>query len=43
MKKTYRSLVREFHPDLNAHRVQVCTEITKSLNNAYDILKKRHG
>lgn len=42
MKKIYRKLVREFHPDMNPQRVELCTEITKHINNAYDILKKTH-
>lgn len=36
LKKAYRKLVKEYHPDLNQDRVQECTEIMQRLNAEYE-------
>ncbi|MDF1882709.1 J domain-containing protein [Sulfurimonas sp. SAG-AH-194-C21] len=40
IKKTYRKLVREYHPDLHPNEIKKYTEITQLLNSAYEKLKK---
>ena len=40
IKKSYRALVRIYHPDLNPHDIDLFTEITQNLNNAYAKLEK---
>jgi curved DNA-binding protein CbpA len=36
IKKAYRKLVREFHPDLHPENIEKFTEITQSINNAWE-------
>lgn len=43
IKKSYRALVRIYHPDLNPHDIELFTEITQNLNNAYEKLQKTYG
>jgi hypothetical protein len=40
IKKVYRELVREFHPDLNSHRIQLATEITQNINDAWEKVER---
>ena len=42
IKKSYRALVRIYHPDLNPHDIELFTEITQNLNNAYEKLQKEY-
>lgn len=39
IKKVYRKLVREYHPDLNPENIELYTEITQNINNAWDKVK----
>ena len=41
--QSYRALVRIYHPDLNPHDIELFTEITQNLNNAYEKLQKTYG
>lgn len=43
IKKSYRVLVRIYHPDLNPDNIKQFTEITQNLNSAYEKLEKRHS
>lgn len=43
IKKSYRTLVRIYHPDLNPQNIELFTEITQNLNNAYEKLQKTYG
>lgn len=43
IKKRYRALMREWHPDVNAHRVEEATEMVKKINTAYIALKRQFG
>ena len=36
IKKAYRKLVREYHPDLNPENIELYTEITQHINNAWE-------
>jgi len=36
IKKVYRKLVREYHPDLNPDNIEFYTEITQNINNAWE-------
>jgi len=36
IKKVYRKLVREYHPDLNPKNIELYTEITQNINSAWD-------
>jgi len=40
IKKAYRKLVREFHPDLNHDKIQLATEITQNINDAWEKVEK---
>jgi len=40
IKKVYRKLVREYHPDLNPNEIEKYTEITQLINSAYEKLEK---
>lgn len=40
IKKRYRKLVREYHPDLNPDNIAHYTEITQLINSAYEKLEK---
>ncbi len=40
IKKAYRRLSKEYHPDLNKEHEEEYEEKFKEINNAYDILKK---
>jgi len=42
IKKSYRTLVRIYHPDLNPQNIELFTEITQNLNNAYEKLQKEY-
>ncbi len=42
IKKSYRALIRIYHPDLNPQDIELFTEIAQNLNSAYDKLEKRH-
>lgn len=42
IKKSYRALIRIYHPDLNPQDIELFTQIAQNLNNAYDKLEKRH-
>ena len=49
LKKTYRKLIREFHPDrlmgqgLPEDMIKVATERSKEIQAAYDLIKKSRG
>ena len=43
IKKSYRALIRIYHPDLNPQDIEFFTEITQNLNNAYEKLQKTYG
>ena len=43
IKKSYRMLVRIYHPDLNPDNIKQFTEITQNLNSAYEKLEKKHS
>ena len=43
IKKAYRTLVRQFHPDLNLDKVEQYTEIMQKLNHAYEKLERYHS
>ena len=36
IKKVYRKLVREYHPDLNPQNIELYTEITQHINSAWE-------
>lgn len=36
IKKAYRKIVREYHPDLNPQNKELYTEITQNINNAWE-------
>ena len=36
IKKAYRKLVREYHPDLNPNNIKLYTEITQNINEAWE-------
>jgi DnaJ-domain-containing protein 1 len=36
IKKVYRKLVREYHPDLNPENIELYTEITQHINSAWE-------
>lgn len=40
IKKAYRKLVREYHPDLNPENIKLYTEITQQLNDAYEKIEQ---
>lgn len=42
IKKAYRKLVRQYHPDLNPDNIQY-VEITQKINSAYEKLEKIHN
>lgn len=42
IKKAYRKLVRQYHPDLNPDNMQY-VEITQKINSAYEKLEKIHN
>lgn len=42
IKKVYRKLIREYHPDRNLENTKLYTEISQNINEAYDKLKKIH-
>lgn len=42
IKKSYRVLVRIYHPDLNPDNIDKYTEISQNINDAYSKLKKIH-
>lgn len=39
IKKSYRRLAMQWHPDKNPHNIEFCTERFKSINEAYFVLK----
>lgn len=43
IKKSYRVLVRIYHPDLNPDETEQYTETSQNINEAYSKLKKIHG
>ncbi len=43
IKKTYRTLIRIYHPDINQDNIELYTEISQNINEAYEKLKKIHG
>lgn len=43
IKKSYRALVRIYHPDLNPDDIKLYTEITQNINDAYSKLENIHG
>ena len=43
IKKKYRALAKQYHPDLNPGKVQWAEAMTKELNEAYSELKKAKG
>ena len=43
IKKVYRTLVRQYHPDLNLDKAEQYTEIMQNLNYAYEKLEKYHS
>ena len=40
IKKVYRKLVREYHPDLNPDNIEFYTEITQNINNAWEKVER---
>lgn len=40
IKKAYRKLVREYHPDLNPENIKLYTEITQHINNAWEKIEQ---
>ncbi len=42
IKKSYRDLIREYHPDRNIENTKLFTEISQNINSAYEKLKKIH-
>lgn len=38
IKEAYRKLIKEYHPDINSDRKEWAEEMTKKLNEAYEIL-----
>jgi len=38
IKKTFHKLIRKWHPDLNAHRLQEAEEMSKKIIAAYSLL-----
>ncbi|WP_297439971.1 DnaJ domain-containing protein [Sulfurimonas sp.] len=40
IKKAYRKLVREYHPDLNPENIELYTEITQNINNAWEKIEQ---
>ncbi len=42
IKKAYRTLVRQYHPDLNLDKAEQYTEIMQNLNRAYEKLENYH-
>ncbi|RKE47147.1 J domain-containing protein [Sphingobacterium detergens] len=40
IKKAFRALVTEWHPDLNQHRLQEAEEMSKKIIAAYSLLSK---
>lgn len=42
IKKAYRTLVRQYHPDRNLDKAEQYTEIMQNLNHAYEKLEKYH-
>lgn len=40
IKKRYRKIIREYHPDLNPDNIAQYTEITQLINSAYEKLEK---
>lgn len=42
IKKSYRTLIRIYHPDLNPDNIKLFTEITQNINSAYSKLEKIH-
>lgn len=42
IKRAYRTLVRQYHPDLNLDNAEQYTEIMQKLNHAYEKLEKYH-
>ncbi|WP_298753784.1 J domain-containing protein [uncultured Arcobacter sp.] len=40
IKKVYRKLVREYHPDLNPDNIKLYTEITQNINNAWEKVER---
>lgn len=43
IKKKWRKLQREYHPDLNMDMYELCNEITSRINGAYATVKKQKG
>lgn len=43
IKKAYRTLVRQYHPDLNLDKAKQYTEIVQNLNHAYEKLERYHS
>ena len=42
IKKAYRKLIREYHPDLNPDNIELYTEITQNINSAWEKIEKWH-
>lgn len=42
IKKSYRMLIRIYHPDLNPDNIKLFTEITQNINSAYEKLEEIH-
>jgi curved DNA-binding protein CbpA len=40
IKKAYRKLVRKYHPDLNPDNIELYTEITQHINDAYEKVER---
>lgn len=40
IKKVYRKLVREYHPDLNPENIKLYTEITQNINDAWEKIER---
>jgi len=42
IKKAFKKLMREHHPDINRDRIEEATILTQKINSAYETLKNKH-
>lgn len=43
VKRAYRKLIIQYHPDKNHGRLEWATEMTKKVNAAFEIVKNKRG